>query len=82
MFLLDLLNPASFRDLSKPVGALNRERLERLLVRTYTFTDIQVWHLNMTLKAKPEKLFQSEYFRPPKKLKLNNKLLSATPKSI
>ncbi|KAM9500481.1 protein FAN isoform 2-T2 [Clarias gariepinus] len=30
---LDLLNPASFRDLSKPVGALNRERLERLLER-------------------------------------------------
>ncbi|XP_076828575.1 protein FAN [Brachyhypopomus gauderio] len=30
---LDLLNPASFRDLSKPVGALNTERLERLLER-------------------------------------------------
>uniref|UniRef100_W5LDA3 Neutral sphingomyelinase (N-SMase) activation associated factor n=1 Tax=Astyanax mexicanus TaxID=7994 RepID=W5LDA3_ASTMX len=30
---LDLLNPASFRDLSKPVGALNTERLERLLDR-------------------------------------------------
>ncbi|CAM4532733.1 unnamed protein product [Leuciscus chuanchicus] len=30
---LDLLNPASFRDLSKPIGALNTERLERLLVR-------------------------------------------------
>ncbi|KAL2085290.1 hypothetical protein ACEWY4_018610 [Coilia grayii] len=30
---LDLMNPASFRDLSKPVGALNTERLERLLVR-------------------------------------------------
>uniref|UniRef100_A0AAR2JE28 Neutral sphingomyelinase (N-SMase) activation associated factor n=1 Tax=Pygocentrus nattereri TaxID=42514 RepID=A0AAR2JE28_PYGNA len=32
---LDLLNPASFRDLSKPVGALNTERLERLLVSRY-----------------------------------------------
>ncbi|XP_030635744.1 protein FAN isoform X2 [Chanos chanos] len=30
---LDLLNPASFRDLSKPVGALNPERLDRLLAR-------------------------------------------------
>uniref|UniRef100_A0A8C9VWS6 Neutral sphingomyelinase activation associated factor n=1 Tax=Scleropages formosus TaxID=113540 RepID=A0A8C9VWS6_SCLFO len=30
---LDFRNPASFRDLSKPVGALNPERLERLLAR-------------------------------------------------
>uniref|UniRef100_A0A8C6YD95 Neutral sphingomyelinase activation associated factor n=1 Tax=Naja naja TaxID=35670 RepID=A0A8C6YD95_NAJNA len=30
---LDLTNPETFRDLSKPVGALNKERLERLLVR-------------------------------------------------
>ncbi|GAB1288293.1 Protein FAN [Apodemus speciosus] len=30
---LDLSNPATFRDLSKPVGALNPERLERLLKR-------------------------------------------------
>eukprot|EP00073_Rattus_norvegicus_P036271 XP_008761767.1 PREDICTED: protein FAN isoform X2 [Rattus norvegicus] len=30
---LDLSNPATFRDLSKPVGALNPERLERLLTR-------------------------------------------------
>lgn len=29
----DLTNAATFRDLSKPVGALNKERLERLLVR-------------------------------------------------
>lgn len=29
----DLMNPASFRDLSKPIGALNTERLDRLLVR-------------------------------------------------
>ncbi|XP_023573448.1 protein FAN isoform X2 [Octodon degus] len=30
---LDLSNPGTFRDLSKPVGALNKERLERLLAR-------------------------------------------------
>ena len=30
---VDLSNPETFRDLSKPVGALNQERLERLLVR-------------------------------------------------
>ncbi|XP_038245725.1 protein FAN isoform X2 [Dermochelys coriacea] len=30
---LDLTKPETFRDLSKPVGALNRERLERLLTR-------------------------------------------------
>ncbi|KAI7814560.1 protein FAN isoform X1 [Triplophysa rosa] len=30
---LDLLNAASFRDLGKPIGALNTERLERLLER-------------------------------------------------
>ncbi|CAF88139.1 unnamed protein product, partial [Tetraodon nigroviridis] len=30
---LDMTNPATFRDLSKPVGALNPERLDRLLSR-------------------------------------------------
>ncbi|XP_038622549.1 protein FAN isoform X1 [Tachyglossus aculeatus] len=30
---LDLSNPETFRDLGKPVGALNKERLERLLTR-------------------------------------------------
>uniref|UniRef100_A0A670IL09 Neutral sphingomyelinase activation associated factor n=1 Tax=Podarcis muralis TaxID=64176 RepID=A0A670IL09_PODMU len=30
---LDLTKPETFRDLSKPVGALNKERLERLLIR-------------------------------------------------
>ncbi|XP_039610490.1 protein FAN isoform X1 [Polypterus senegalus] len=30
---LDLMNPETFRDLSKPVGALSKERLERLLDR-------------------------------------------------
>lgn len=29
----DMTNAATFRDLSKPVGALNKERLDRLLVR-------------------------------------------------
>ncbi|XP_074549891.1 protein FAN isoform X2 [Halichoeres trimaculatus] len=30
---LDMTNPDTFRDLSKPVGALNKERLDRLLAR-------------------------------------------------
>uniref|UniRef100_A0A8C5FPW8 BEACH domain-containing protein n=1 Tax=Gadus morhua TaxID=8049 RepID=A0A8C5FPW8_GADMO len=30
---LDLTNSATFRDLTKPIGALNKERLERLLAR-------------------------------------------------
>lgn len=30
---LDMTNAATFRDLSKPVGALNKERLDRLLAR-------------------------------------------------
>ncbi|XP_019403973.1 PREDICTED: protein FAN isoform X1 [Crocodylus porosus] len=30
---LDLTKPEAFRDLSKPIGALNKERLERLLTR-------------------------------------------------
>ncbi|XP_066480107.1 protein FAN isoform X3 [Tiliqua scincoides] len=30
---LDLTKPETFRDLSKPIGALNKERLERLLAR-------------------------------------------------
>uniref|UniRef100_A0A8D0GIG5 Neutral sphingomyelinase activation associated factor n=1 Tax=Sphenodon punctatus TaxID=8508 RepID=A0A8D0GIG5_SPHPU len=30
---LDLTKPETFRDLSKPIGAMNKERLERLLVR-------------------------------------------------
>ncbi|KAG7526280.1 FAN protein [Solea senegalensis] len=30
---LDMTNAATFRDLSKPVGALNKERLDRLLTR-------------------------------------------------
>lgn len=32
MFFLDLTKPETFRDLSKPIGALNKERLDRLLV--------------------------------------------------
>lgn len=38
VFPSDLTNAATFRDLSKPVGALNKERLERLLVRTHPFS--------------------------------------------
>ncbi|KAM9308377.1 protein FAN [Gastrophryne carolinensis] len=36
---LDLTNPKTFRDLSKPVGAINRERLERLLKRYHEMPD-------------------------------------------
>ncbi|XP_075870966.1 protein FAN isoform X3 [Nelusetta ayraudi] len=36
---LDLTNADTFRDLSKPVGALNKERLERLLVRYRAMPD-------------------------------------------
>ncbi|KAG9445126.1 hypothetical protein H6P81_016466 [Aristolochia fimbriata] len=36
---LDLENPSSFRDLSKPVGALNPERLEKFLERYSNFED-------------------------------------------
>lgn len=32
VFFLDLTKPETFRDLSKPVGALNKERLDRLVV--------------------------------------------------
>jgi hypothetical protein len=36
---LDLNNPATFRDLSKPVGALNEKRLEQLIERRDSFVD-------------------------------------------
>ncbi|XP_057754842.1 BEACH domain-containing protein C2 [Arachis stenosperma] len=36
---LDLSNPSSYRDLSKPVGALNPERLERFQERYASFDD-------------------------------------------
>ncbi|EPS70914.1 hypothetical protein M569_03844 [Genlisea aurea] len=36
---LDLSNPSSFRDLSKPVGALNPERLEKFQERYSSFDD-------------------------------------------
>lgn len=35
----DMTDPATFRDLSKPVGALNKERLDRLLVSL----SLQLW---------------------------------------
>ena len=37
--VLDLRNPKSFRDLSKPVGALNPKRLEKLKERSALFDD-------------------------------------------
>lgn len=37
-FFSDLTKPETFRDLSKPVGALNKERLDRLVVCI-------AWHL-------------------------------------
>uniref|UniRef100_F6Y544 Neutral sphingomyelinase activation associated factor n=1 Tax=Xenopus tropicalis TaxID=8364 RepID=F6Y544_XENTR len=36
---LDLTNPETYRDLSKPIGALNKERLERLLKRYHEMPD-------------------------------------------
>ncbi|KAD3069191.1 hypothetical protein E3N88_37071 [Mikania micrantha] len=36
---LDLANPLSYRDLSKPVGALNDERLQKFQERYYSFSD-------------------------------------------
>uniref|UniRef100_A0A8C3Q122 Neutral sphingomyelinase activation associated factor n=1 Tax=Chrysolophus pictus TaxID=9089 RepID=A0A8C3Q122_CHRPC len=36
---LDLTKPETFRDLSKPIGALNKERLERLLTRYEEMTE-------------------------------------------
>lgn len=39
---LDLSNPAVFRDLSKPVGALNPERLRKFLERYRSFDDPEV----------------------------------------
>jgi Beige/BEACH domain len=37
--VLDLDNPAVCRDLSKPIGALNDERLQYFLERYYSFDD-------------------------------------------
>ncbi|KAL7592537.1 hypothetical protein Lser_V15G31721 [Lactuca serriola] len=36
---LDLANPSSYRDLSKPVGALNDDRLKKIQERYYSFND-------------------------------------------
>ncbi|KAL4562785.1 hypothetical protein LXL04_026816 [Taraxacum kok-saghyz] len=36
---LDLANPSSYRDLSKPVGALNPDRLKKIQERYYSFND-------------------------------------------
>jgi Beige/BEACH domain len=37
--VLDLDNPAVYRDLSKPIGALNDDRLQYFLERYYSFDD-------------------------------------------
>jgi hypothetical protein len=37
--VLDLSNPAVFRDLSKPIGALNPARLEKFVERYESFDD-------------------------------------------
>ncbi|NXS81636.1 FAN protein, partial [Erpornis zantholeuca] len=37
--VLDLTKPETFRDLSKPVGALNKERLDRLVTRYQEMTE-------------------------------------------
>jgi len=39
---LDLTNPATFRDLSKPIGALNRTRLKEIIDRFNSFDDDSV----------------------------------------
>ncbi|KAL6080676.1 WD repeat and FYVE domain-containing protein 3 [Balamuthia mandrillaris] len=39
---LDLNDPSSFRDLSKPVGALNPERLQEFLTRYEMFEDAEI----------------------------------------
>lgn len=39
--LTDMTNAATFRDLSKPVGALNKERLDRLLVSLFSVLDCE-----------------------------------------
>ncbi|KAI3693320.1 hypothetical protein L6452_33155 [Arctium lappa] len=36
---LDLANPSSYRDLSKPIGALNDDRLKKFQERYYSFND-------------------------------------------
>ncbi|XP_059501893.1 protein FAN isoform X3 [Stegostoma tigrinum] len=48
---LDLSNPETFRDLRKPVGALNKERLDRLLARYREMPD-------------PKFMFGSHYSSP------------------
>ncbi|NXA53543.1 FAN protein, partial [Nothocercus julius] len=49
--VLDLTKPETFRDLSKPIGALNKERLDRLLTRYREMPD-------------PKFMFGSHYSSP------------------
>uniref|UniRef100_A0A8C4IGI4 Protein FAN n=1 Tax=Dicentrarchus labrax TaxID=13489 RepID=A0A8C4IGI4_DICLA len=57
---LDMTNAATFRDLSKPVGALNKERLERLLVRP-CFSCSQARYRGM---PEPAFMYGSHYSSP------------------
>lgn len=51
VFLPDMTNADTFRDLSKPVGALNKERLDRLLVRHNPLTvSMDLIYLGMSHK--------------------------------
>ncbi|KAJ0023064.1 hypothetical protein NQD34_015198 [Periophthalmus magnuspinnatus] len=70
---LDLTNAASFRDLSKPVGALNKERLDRLLVKhhKYFYISAKIFHVLYILfqaryrgMPEPSFLYGSHYSSP------------------
>ncbi|CAF0851553.1 unnamed protein product [Adineta ricciae] len=52
---LDLKDPQSFRDLSKPIGALNIERLERLKER----------YINMSLPADSQRFLYGSFYSNP-----------------
>lgn len=40
LFVLDLNDPSVFRDLSKPIGALNEDRIEKTRVTILTLIDV------------------------------------------
>ena len=44
LFFADLTNPATFRDLSKPIGALNEERLQGFKVDWRTIAFVSTCH--------------------------------------
>ncbi|OXB66730.1 hypothetical protein ASZ78_005705 [Callipepla squamata] len=72
---LDLTKPETFRDLSKPIGALNKERLERLLEVNYSESFVVVKILESTdmisiittryeEMAEPKFMYGSHYSSP------------------